>query len=103
MKLYRVTIRGMGALTSGQVNRQVSYVVADNAEIAYKTVRKYLDEKDLGFGWERELDKIELLAEEKDYTDTGHMLFKAPQTTWVYDSTQKPMGVIFPKGASVLP
>ncbi len=68
-KLYRVTLRGM-ILTFG-----VSYVVANNAEDAYQKVRKFVDEKDLGYSYQREMDKIELIAEDNQYTGTRTMLF----------------------------
>ena len=39
-----------------------SYVIAENSDEAYKKVRKFLDENDLGFTKDRELDKVELIA-----------------------------------------
>lgn len=74
MKLYKVTLKGMTFACLGAAYG-VSYVVAENPDLAYKKVREFLDKKDLGFSKERELDKIELLAEDYQYTDTGHMLF----------------------------
>ena len=51
------------------------YVVANDSEEAYRKVRKFLDKEDMGFSKERELDKIELLAEDYQYTNTQYMLF----------------------------
>lgn len=73
-KLYKVTLRGMTySSTSGAYG--VSYVVAKDPDEAYRKVRAFLDEKGLGFRRERELDKIELLAEEKQYTDSPAILY----------------------------
>ena len=73
-KLYRVTLKGMTYSSTGVVHG-ISYVVAKNSEEAYQKVREHLDEKDLGFSGDRELDKIELIAEAWDYTDVKTMLF----------------------------
>ena len=40
-----------------------------------KKVRNYLDKKDIGYAGERTLEKIELIAEDYEYTFTGHLLF----------------------------
>ena len=56
MKLYEVVLRGVGKY-------RTSYVVAESTDIAYDIVRKYLDEKDIGFESDRELETITLLAE----------------------------------------
>ena len=74
-KLYLVTLKGMKSNYSGSVSRGINYVIAENTNEAYKKVRKYLDEKDLGFSGDRALDKIEVIAEEYQYTDTGYLLF----------------------------
>jgi hypothetical protein len=73
-KLYRVTLRGFGGFTTG-VDYKLSYVVADDAEAAYRAVRSKLDKADYGFTKDRELAKVELLAEDYDYTDTQTRLF----------------------------
>lgn len=73
-KLYRVTLRGLTYSTTGVIEG-VSYVVATNAEEAYQKVKKRLDDKDYGFRKDRELDKIELLASDYEYTDTRTMLY----------------------------
>ena len=61
MKLYKVKCRGM------QFSHGFSYVVANDPTKAYEIVKKYLDKEDLGFLDDRELEIIELLAEEGDY------------------------------------
>ncbi len=73
-KLYRVTLRGLNGWEAG-VSYGVSYVVAKDPTEAYQKVRDYLDEKKYGFGYERELEKIELLAEAYDYAMCKTMLF----------------------------
>jgi hypothetical protein len=59
----------------GNIKHGISYVVAYNTDDAYERVRGFLDREDLGFGHERELEKIELMASEGRYNDTGHLLF----------------------------
>ena len=72
-KLYRVTLRGMTYNSTG-VAYGSSYVIAENSDEAYKKVRKFLDENDLGFTKYRELDKVELIADSYRYTDVGCLL-----------------------------
>lgn len=74
MKLYRVTLRGMTS-SIGSVCHGTPYVVANDPTSAYETVLSYVNKKDYGFGPERELDKIELLAETGDYPECGQQLF----------------------------
>lgn len=53
-------------------------VVAHNANEAYLKVRKYLDEKDLGFSSERNLKSIEVIAnkiDDDDYDDIYEELY----------------------------
>jgi hypothetical protein len=50
------------------------YVIATDTNIAYKIVKKYLDEKKLLFYKERELEKIELVAENVKYPDCERIL-----------------------------
>ena len=73
-KLFRVTLRGMTTNSTG-VAHGVSYVVADNTDVAYQKVRKYLDDNDIGFSKDRELDKVELIAEAYPHTNVRTMLF----------------------------
>jgi hypothetical protein len=73
-KLYRVTTRGMQTSSTG-VAHGISYVVATDPTSAYEIVRNYLNEKDYGFSDDRELEKIELLAEEYEFTKTKTILF----------------------------
>ena len=68
-KLWRVCLRG-------RLERyNPSYVVAPDPDAAYKAVRANLDARDYGFDKDRELQTVELLAENYDYTDTGSILF----------------------------
>lgn len=52
-----------------------SYVVAENSDEAVKKVQKYLNEKDLCYVTQREMDTAMLLADTKDYSDIGTMLY----------------------------
>lgn len=72
-KLYRVNLRGLASSTG--VGYQTSYVIAKNPDEAYRKVRKYLDDKDYGFSHERELESVELIADEYEYTDVRTRLF----------------------------
>lgn len=72
--LYKVTLRGLTFSTTGTVYG-VSYVVATDPTEAYNKVRKFLNDKDYGFGYDRELHTIELLASSYEYNDVRTMLF----------------------------
>ncbi len=50
-------------------------VVATDPTKAYQIVRKWLDDKKYGFDKDRELDSVELLADDYEYPDTPHRLF----------------------------
>jgi hypothetical protein len=62
-----------------QTKHGEAYVVAENSDEAYTILRKHLDKKDLGFRHERELDTVQLIAEEVDYPDCGTMLLQKEQ------------------------
>jgi len=72
-KLYRVTLKGMTYNSTG-VAYGSSYVIAENSDEAYQKVRIFLNENDLGFSKDRELDKVELIADSYRYTDVGCLL-----------------------------
>lgn len=72
-KLYKVTVRGFYSSSTG--SKKESYVVADNPDKAYTTVRDFLDKNDYGFEWERELDSINLIASANKF-DSIMMLFE---------------------------
>jgi hypothetical protein len=72
-KLYKVTIRGGFNATSTDYHE--SYVVARSPNDAYKRVRKFLDDCDICFDYERELKRIELVAECKQYPQCKTILF----------------------------
>lgn len=78
LKLYKVTIRGGFNATSTDYNE--SYVVAKSPNDAYKQVRKYLDDNDLCFDDERELDTIRLIAECGRYPSCKTILFIEGET-----------------------
>lgn len=73
LKLYRVTCRGMQTSVTGPAYG-VSYALAGDPTRAYEKVRKYLDDQDIGFAADRELEKIELVAEATDYPNCGAQL-----------------------------
>lgn len=74
MKLYRVILRGMKSSATGTAYG-CPYVVAASADEALKKVQDYVREKDLGFHDEREMERIELLAEVGDYPKCKIQLF----------------------------
>ena len=74
MKLYRINLKGLrGSGIDTAYGRP--YVVADNPTDALLIVQKYLIKKDIGFNNEREMESIELLAEEGDYPKCRVQLF----------------------------
>lgn len=93
MKLYRVTLKGMHGKTTS-TNYGSPYVVAEDLTLAYQTVREYLDQNDFGFSHEREVDKVELLAETGDYPECRQQLFLA-QTCTRYHKTVPLVSVSF--------
>ena len=70
MKLYRVTCRGM------QDTYGTAFAVAENSEDAYRKVRMGLDVRNLGFARERELLRVELLADDALYPDCQTILYR---------------------------
>ena len=70
MKLFKVNLRGF---TNNPVGS--SMVVAGDPTTAYETVRAWLDEKNYGFRKDRELDSVELVADNNEYTDAPARLF----------------------------
>jgi hypothetical protein len=74
MKLYRITLQGMTSSGTSTIYG-LPYVVANDPTEAYKKLKKYLDKRDLGFASDRELDNIQLLAEEGDYPNCKIQLF----------------------------
>ncbi|MCK5602954.1 hypothetical protein KAR91_13815 [Candidatus Pacearchaeota archaeon] len=67
-KLYLISLKNMS-----EYNHH--YVIANDPTSAYKKVREYLDEKDLCFPHEREMDSVKLMAEEAEYPDCKTRLF----------------------------
>ena len=75
MRLYLYVVKINAGVNSSGLDRGTSYVVAKDTGEAYKLVRKFLDENDIGFDKNRALISIELLADTYMYTDHKHMLF----------------------------
>lgn len=69
MKLYYVELQGHSK------NWSTAYVLAENSNEAYAKVRGYLDAKDIDFSAHRELKRVTLIAEAKDYPDCGVKLY----------------------------
>jgi hypothetical protein len=61
LKVYYVKLKGFR-------ERKINYVLTDSYDKAYKIVREWFDINDYGFNRERELDSVEIVAEEKEYT-----------------------------------
>lgn len=70
-KLYQIRCRGMQVAHGGGVGHGHAFVIATNPEEAYRKLRESLDRRDLGFGGDREMQSIELVAEDSDYPDCG--------------------------------
>ena len=69
--LFKVTVKGF----VGDQCKTV-YVVSDSMDDAYWTYRNFLDEEDLGFESNRELEKVELVAKFYESNERGcEMLF----------------------------
>ena len=75
-KLYKVTCRGMTFGIAGGTVHGIAFVVATNPDVAYRKLRKHLDKQDLGYGKDRELEKVELIAENIDYPDCATRLLQ---------------------------
>ena len=69
-KLYMVTLTGMLASQYHE-----SFVVAMDPEAAYKKVREYLEDNEIGFHKERALHSVTLLAEESEYPECDRVLY----------------------------
>jgi hypothetical protein len=74
LKIYRVNLRGFSGSSTG-VDYSCSYVLAENPDVAYKTIRAWLDSVDYGFAKDRELKSVELVAEASEYADCQTRLF----------------------------
>ncbi|GEM_PF-2642415 len=73
MKLYKVTLKGLKSSITG-VNLGYSYVLADDPSEAYNKLKKFIEDRNLGFEHEREMEKIELPADSYEYNNTGHII-----------------------------
>lgn len=73
MRLYRVTLRGKIPSFTG-VAYESSYVTAESSDEAYQKVRKFMDANNRGLPRDRELDKVELIADNYRYSYVGCLL-----------------------------
>ena len=74
MKLFKVRLKGMTYSSTGNVWGE-SYVIANDPTEAYEKVKAHLIEKKVGFDKDRELDTVQLIADEKDYAPAGFKLY----------------------------
>lgn len=74
-KLYKVTLKGMTYSYSSGMTYGISYAVAENLDEAYQKVKKFLNDNDIGLAKDRELYKIELIADDNPYTNVGCLLY----------------------------
>ena len=74
MKLYKIVLKGLHYCGCGAA-LGTSYVVAEDPTTAYKKLRAYLDENDVGFQRDRELDRIELIADGEMFGGCGTRVF----------------------------
>lgn len=75
MKLWLVKTRGLQVSLVGNVTHGLAYVVAEDSDAAYKKLRTYLDEKNIGHTRERELESVRLIADSKEYPPCGARLY----------------------------
>lgn len=68
MKLFKVILQGYGRYGT-------SYVMAKDPTSAYKKVKDYLDDNDLGFPKDRELESIELIADSDYYGNIATKIY----------------------------
>jgi hypothetical protein len=68
VKIYKVVVKGNFSNLGKSDNGKVAYVITNSLDKAYNIVRKHLDNHDLGFGDDRELYDISILAENKEYS-----------------------------------
>ena len=73
MKLFRIKLTGMKHSSTGTLYG--CPYVAESADQALAKVQKYVRDNDLGFTNDREMESIELLAEEGDYPGCRIQLF----------------------------
>ena len=77
-KLFKVTL--LGGINPVSTNYKTSFVVAESPNDAYQAIRDFLDSNNLCFQCERELESIELLAEDCKYPACRTMLFLSDLT-----------------------
>lgn len=64
--------------SSAGVAHGIAYVLAKDPSEAYRILRNDLDERDIGFSTDRELDRIELIADNAEYPLCGTRVYVAP-------------------------
>lgn len=74
-KLYLVKLRGMQSSLSSGIRYGHAYVVAKDSAKAYEQVLNFLEKDDIGFSGDREMESVELLAENVEYPDCNVRLY----------------------------
>ena len=72
-KLFLVKIKGIHQGGFG-INYNETYVIAADPTSAYDKLRKYLNDNDIGYRREREMESVHLIAEDKQTTNTETLL-----------------------------
>ena len=72
-KLFLVTLKGMQSNPTG-TPWGIAYVVSADTNGAYNAHKRLVDQMDVGFRHERELESIELLAESSRYPECRRLL-----------------------------
>ena len=76
LKLFYIKCKGLKhSIGCGETVYSKAFVVAKTMNDAYEKVRKYLDEAGIGFDSDRELESIELLAEQSYNPECGIILY----------------------------
>lgn len=76
-KLYKVTLRGMTYASCGGTIYGIAYVVASDPAQAYAQVRESLKQEKVGYDRDREMDRVELIAESANHPHCQVRLYRA--------------------------
>lgn len=68
MKLFYVECKGMKVNVTGTPHG-IAYVLANDANEAYEKLKARLEDKNLGFYYERVFESVKLVAEEGEFPD----------------------------------
>ena len=74
-KLFSIRCKGLQGNLKGSQTHGFAYVVARDSAQAHQMVKDSLAKKGLGTPYDREMEAVELLAEESDYPACGISLY----------------------------